>query len=466
MLDRPPAPRFEVSALRDKRWIIDCLAGTEQEARARAEEIFADDNIDAVRVVRGRFGHDGTSYESLILEQVREARRGERPVRIAATPDDVAWCETLDDLYGPASRRAIARLLRNFLDRYCITPTELLHHHRYIKQLERQDELMGQALQRMAAHQARSRGQDVRPRLDALDRLINEAMARARDALASRAAPRLGEGGLTALADDVAERARAPSDQAFFLRLAVSRVFEDLGGFAQKMETVAGWAAADAAASFMPLIDELAAGLLGAASLIQDVLGPQPHLGAALMTLADLAAGRADGAAPRPAPAAGLGKLLGGGGMQETRLVLLERVQRELASDKPLSRDDTSGQRQLFETLLDKLLDERGLFFGGTAMVEAIARRSRRYAIVGGIEDVRFASDVPLARLEQLVETAAGVLAERQQRALATCMVALLERFDGERVPLAALRPRIAALTLPEPCKTAILDRLASDGKN
>lgn len=465
MLDRPSSPRFEVSALRDKRWVIDCLTRTEEEARARAEEIFADESYDGVRVARGRFGNDGTVYESIILEQARQARRGERPVRIAATPDELAWCETLDDLYGPPSRQAIARILRNFLDRYNITPTELLHHHRYVKQLERQDELMGQAVQRIAAHQARSRGVDARSRLDLLDRLVNEAGTRARDAVASRAAPRLGEGGLAALAEAVAERVHSPSDQGFYLRFAVSLAFEDLGGFGQKLEKVAAWAAEDRAAPLLPLLDELAAGLLGAATLIQEVLGGQPHLGGALTTLIELAAGRTDPTAKLTPLATGLAKLLAQTGMAETRLVLLERVQRELASDKPLSRDDAAGQRRLFEGLLEKLVDERGLFHGGMAMVEAIARRSRRYGIVGGIEDPRFASDDPAARIEQLVAIAEGVLAERQQRAIATCLVEQLDRFGGDPAALAALRPRAAALTLPDPCKAAVLERLTA-GKN
>src|SRR5579885_470897 len=457
MLDRPSAPRFEVSALRDKRWVIDCLTGTEKEARARAEEIFADDRFDAVRVVRGRFGQDGTAYESVILEQKRETRRGERPVRIAATPDEVPACETLDDLYAPPSLRAIARLLRNFLDRYVITPTELLHHHRYIKLLERQDELMGQALQRAAGQQARTSGEGVRKRLDVLDRLVNEATARARDAQASRAAPRLGEGGLPALAAAVAERAHAPAEQAFYIRFAVSLAFEELGDFSQKPEGGIGWGAADTATAFVPLLDELAAGLLGAATLLQDVLGPQPHLGGALATLADLAAGRVSGAAAKVPLAAGLAKLLARPGMVETRRVLLDRLQRELGGEKPLSRDDAMGQRRLFEALLDKLVDGQGFFQGGTAMVVAIARRSRRFAIVGGVEDVRFASDAPAARLGQLVEAASGFLAERQQRAVATMMAELLDAPGGDAAPLLVLRQRIAALVLPETCKSALL---------
>jgi hypothetical protein len=460
MPDRPSARRYEVTVLRDKRWLIDCLARDEDEARARAEELFADDNVAAVRVVRGRFGQDGTSFESVVLERVREARRGKRPVRIASAPEGIAWCDTLDDLYGPQSRRAIARLLRNFLDRYSITPTELLHHHRYIKQLERQDELMGQALQRVAAHQARARDVDLRQRVDVLDRLVNEASARARDALSSRAAPRFGEGGLVALAKEVATSALSPSEQAFNIRVAVSRLFEDLGDPAAKMETVAGWKAAGVPAGLVPLIDELAGGLLGAASLLQELVGPQPHLAAALATMADLAAGRSLGTAPAAPLLANFAKLLADPGMPETREILIERVQRELASDKPLSRDDKAGQRRLFNSVLDKLLDEHGLFVGGTAMIEAIARRSRRFEVIGGVEAVRFAAPDPEARLEQLVALASGVLGERQQRAVATYIAEILDRCDSDPAPVAALRPRLEAMVLPDLCKEALLERL------
>ncbi len=411
--------RFEVSVLRDKRWLIDCLAHNEFQARARAEELYADDDVQAVRVVRGRFGHDGTSYETVILERAREGRRGERPVKIAASPDEVAWCDSIDDLYGPASRYAIARLLRNFLDRHCITPTELLHHNRYQRLLERQDELLPQAVQRVAAHQAKARGVDGRQRLDMLDRWVNEATSRARDALASRAAPRFGEGGMVALEAAVAALTTAPGERAFHLRLAVSRAFEEVAGFMPKLEAVMGWAAADPSPVVLALIDELTAGLLGAASLVQEALGPQTHLASALGTLADLATGRAEGEKTVPPALAPLATLMGRAAMPETRQALTDRLLREFATEKPLSRDNEAGQRRLFDALVEKLADERGLFMGGGAMVEAIARRSRRFGIVGGVEAVTFKAPDPIARLEQLTAAAGEFLTERQQRAIA-----------------------------------------------
>ncbi|HUB96191.1 MAG TPA: hypothetical protein VL993_09755, partial [Stellaceae bacterium] len=320
-----------------------------------------------------------------------------------------------------------------------------------------QDDLMPQAMQRMAGLQTRARGGDARQRLDALSRLVDEATTRARDALESRAAPRLGAGGLAELNDGIAGLACRPEDQAFYLRFAVSVALEAVGGASEKLDQVAAWIA-DASDASIVLIDELAAGLCGAASLLQEALGAQSHLAAALGTMADLALGHAtERLAPKVAPFA---PLFAAGRLPETRQTLLERVERELASDKPLSRDDKAGQRKLFEALLDKLVDERGLYVGGVAMVEAIARRSRSFDIIGGVESVRFVSPEPLARMDQLAALAEKPLGERQQRAVATCLAELLDGFEGDRAALAPLKARIEPTRLGPQAKDAVLGRL------
>ena len=349
-----PGRRYEVMAQRGGRWVIDCHVATEVDALARVEELYADESIGAVRVVRAHFGGGGDSFETQIMERVRETRRGQPPLRLAAAPDENAWCETLADFYGPSSRYAIARLLRNYLDRYQITPTELLHNHRWIKLLDNQESLLPSAIQRMAALQAEQRKLDRRACADAIDKFVNEASGKARDALASRAAPKLGDGGLPALAAALDERVKDPAEHGFWQRCAVARAFEDMNAFAAKFERTMEWAGADLPPAMLPLIDELCAGVMGAASMIKDTLGNQPHLGAALTALADLAAGRQEpDLAGAPAGFAAFAALMSKAAMPETRSVLYDRLQRELATDKSLSRESPAAQRHQFETLMD-----------------------------------------------------------------------------------------------------------------
>jgi hypothetical protein len=457
-----PGRRFEVMAQRDGRWIIDCLVATEVDALARAEELYADDAIGAVRVLRAHFSSGGESFETQIMERVREARKGRTPLRLAAAPDEEAWCETLADFYGPSSRHAMARLLRNFLDRYQITPTELLHNHRWIKQLDNQESLLPAAIQRMAAIQAEQRTLDRRARADAIDKFVNEASSKARDALASRAAPKLGPEGLAALAGQVAERVKDPAEHGFWSRYAVARAFEDMNSFAAKFERMMVWAAGDLPPALLPLIDELAAGVMGAASMIKDTLGNQPHLGAALTALADLAAGRQEPSLPgAPSGFAAFAGLMSNAAMPETRSVLYERLQRELATDKPLSREPAMTQRRQFETLIDKLADDSGIISGGPAMVAAIARRSRRFDIVGGVEDIRFTTADPMARIEELLAAEKTMVARRQQQAIGTYLRDAIDRLDGDAVvELTTVRSRLADTGLPEAMRKALLARI------
>lgn len=456
-----PGRRYEVMVQRGGRWLIDSLTSTEVDALARAEALYADESIAAVRVMRAHFSAAGQSFETQIMEQVRDERRGQPPLRLAAAPDEDAWCETLADFYGPSSRRAMARLLRNYLDRYQITPTELLHNHRWIKLLDNQESLLPSAIQRMAAIQADKHKLDRRARTDVIDKLATEATSRARDALAARDAPKLGEGGLKELAAQVAARTQEPPERGYWLRYAVSRSFEDITSFAGKFQTLMRWAAGEPPPALLPLIDELTAGVMGAASMIQDTLGNQAHLGGALAALADLAAGQQEPSLPgAPEGFAAFAELMAKAAMPETRSVLYDRLQRELATDKPLSREPAETQRRQLETLIDKVADGSGIFAGGPAMVAAIARRSRRFDIVGGVEDIRLTATEPSAQLDELLAATKTMVSRRQQQGLGTYLRDAVDRLEGEALEPEGLRRKVTATSLPDAMKRAILARI------
>ena len=147
--------------------------------------------------------------------------------------------------------------------------------------------------------------------------------------------------------------------------------------------------------------------------------------------------------------------------MPETRSVLYDRLQRELATDKPLSREAPTVQRRQFETLMDKLADDSGLFAGGPAMVAALARRSRRFDIVGGVEDVRLAAAQPMARIEELLAAEKTLVARRQQQGIGTCLCDAIDRIDGAAAgDLITLRTRIGDSSLPEAMKKALTARI------
>lgn len=462
MNKQPPIRRYyEVMARRDGRWLIDCLIRSRVSAIARAMELFADQRVAAVRVVRDRFSVTAESEEAPIFERTREAKRREPPIMVAAGPEDETWCETVDDLYGVVGRRAIARVMRDFLDRFTITPTELLHDARHLRPLESQDGLIMAAVTRIAHQQARLRGVDLRARRDAISGLIDGAIQRASAARASKTMPVIGAGGLVGLADAAAVRSTDAGERAFTIRFAASRKLGDANGFGGRLGVVMDWATPPLPPPLLAVVDEFLSGLFGAAMLLRDVIGYKPHFGGVLLAIAELATGRHDGdGVDAPPVLQPLARLLAHEPMPETRAVLIERLQREIAGDKPLSREALGSQRQVFDQLLERLIDASGLFYGGMAMVEAIARRSRRLEIVGGVEPVRFASVDPVARLGQLLDLEKETLADRPARALATYMAEILDRFEGDPALLRPIEARVESTSLPANAKQTILARL------
>ena len=69
-----PGRRYEVMAQRDGRWVMDCHVATEVDALARAEELYADESIAAVRVMRAHFGGTGDLSRHRSWNGVRETQ--------------------------------------------------------------------------------------------------------------------------------------------------------------------------------------------------------------------------------------------------------------------------------------------------------------------------------------------------------------------------------------------------------
>ena len=458
--------RYEILTLAEKRWVIDGIATDEQQAIASAEALLKTDKFDAVKVVRERSMSDGFSTVKPVFEQARDNKPKQKEITLSTTPDGEAWCETLQDFYGNDSRRAIGQILRAFLDKMAITPTELLHDFGYIKKLDAAGSLIGAAVFKIASLQANMRGADQKERSKLLQGFVAQATTRARDAQATRGMPDLGPAGLPGLVAEVARKIPNPADRDFAIKRALTRALSSLNGFGTKLDRVLTLYVDELDDPAEALLDGLLADILGSATVIQDLLGRQPNLGGALLTLANLATGRHEGAIAGSLPALPvLNKLLIEKGLPACRAVLLERLRRELLSDKPLCRDQGFAQTTLFNTVIDRLKDDRGGFIGGSPMVQAIATRSRRLKIVGGAEEVRFSSADPAARLEQLLKLEKTTFGDTPKRVVATLMLEILERLGEESNPtLAALKPKLVSVDLPPPAREIIAKRLGRTG--
>ncbi|WP_291829649.1 hypothetical protein [Bosea sp. (in: a-proteobacteria)] len=467
MPDKPVPNRiikYEISTYREDRWVIESVREHEDEAVTLAKLFLATEKYDAVRVVRERRSPGDVVFETAIFEQARQQSKDKKPLSISSSDDDDCWCDTLDDLYGGRSRRAIGQLLRSFLDQLGITVVELLCQYRFVKKLDAAGNLRMSAVHRIARARSESTGAPAAECAKSLDRMIDTALVRARDALGTRGLPKMGDEGLDKLIARCNAAADSRGEQLFLMRYAIGRALEPRIGLADKMATAIGWLEGLTDPLGHSLVDELIADCLGSASMIQELLGRQPDMHGAMRSLIAIASDRYDGVPPNgPSWFPAFHKWLGERTCAETRAVLLARVRRELAGDRPLTRGSQPDEAKALNGLADMLRnDAEGTFFGGAGLVHSLARRWSRLDVAGGFGDLRLPVGAPRERLKALLNIERSAFGDSRKRAVATLILDTLREIPlAGRADLVPFSIEIGASGLLGPAKQAINRELA-----
>jgi len=453
---------YEVAILRQDRWVIERVLHDERQALDEARLLLNDEANDAVRVVRERVMPGGFTQRTPVLEE-RRAPKGRPALTITATPDENAVCLEESDLYGGPARFAIGQLFRAFLDRNGLTPTELLHDARHQKRLDSADSLLSAGLHRIAMVQAEKLGQTVPQRRAALEKMVDAVKARARDLVAMRRLPSPEPKGLTAMIAEIERLGVPPQDRPLLVRHAFGRYLEPARGLPQKLAMVASLGLREPTPAALPWIDELIADCAGSAMVVQELLGRQPSLFQALAHLADLAAGRQPPKPPMAPPHYEALSSLLSLGLPETRMVLIDRLRRELLSDKPLSRNGAEGEADGLRKLAERLADTNGSYLGESGMVAALVRRWRKLDLPGGLGMPDLCGGSAAERLASLLDLEKRWHGDMKKRALAALALDMVAKAAPEEVPgLAGLVPRIVQSELLPDARQSIAGLVAS----
>jgi hypothetical protein len=370
--------RYEVMAFAAKRWQIDSVIEGEEPAVARARVLLEDGKADEVKVVRQRtMSLTGFTTQTVVFQEARSTeKKGE--IALSATLDKAPVCASPADLAGLESRILINRLLREFLDRFAITPTELLWDFAHLKRLQNQDNLLMAAIHHVARVQVQgpAQGQGQGERARALELVVEQAIALARELQpAKKALPVLDPADFDGFRRAVAARFPEPLRHP----LTMARLADHLGegrAWEHKLMLAAALVRDDLSPEALAIVDGIVADILGVGQMVQDLLGQQPSFGAALLSLGELIAGRVPDRPDLPEARRVVARLIGR--LPASRRVLADRLVRELKSDKPLGRDPEA-EREKLAQLKDKLRDPSGGLLGG-AEAEA-AFEARRIAV-------------------------------------------------------------------------------------
>lgn len=368
----------EVFVENDGRWLIDCVIEAEEAAIARARQLLKDENNSAVRVVRHRTVRaTGFTTQTIAFEQ-QQAPRAKKEIGISGTLDRATHCTKLEELYGLDARIIINRLLREFLNNFLITPTELLHQARYIKRLDANGNLMTQVIGQVARAQGDVHGK-LRERVDVLGKLVDAGIRLAREsekAAAQLAPPEPGK--FAAFLAAVQAKAE-PARWRYLAFVALANHVDGTPSWGAKFEKIAALLSPDLDPEAQMMLDGMLADILFTRTMMEEVIGPQRNLADALSILADLAL-RRRGPERRHAsePFKLLEQLVYDYGLPVCRVIIVDRIRSELKSNKPLDRKDPAGERYELYALRQRLTDSAGQIVGGKDVESLLELRAER----------------------------------------------------------------------------------------
>ncbi|MCR6633250.1 MAG: hypothetical protein NVV74_26185 [Magnetospirillum sp.] len=393
---------YEIQILRDGRWSAQSYVDKQETAIAAAKRYLMDHKCEGAKVIHNWSRPDGKIVEKEIFSEVRNSR-DEGPVRIVEVDSAPPRCEATQDYYGAASRGLMNRILRNYLEKVLVTPTELLHNYRELKRVQDKDMLVPSAVDRVAFLQTRGSQQDSRVRRDEIHKAIDAMSARARRAEGLKL-PKLSGTfhQVIAAIDDLGE-----AEETDYLALvALSRHLLDTRNWLGKLDRLCRLAQQEAHPRALDLLDGVVADVLGA-NVVQEILGWQPSLASAIIHMIDLSEGNLPAEKSDAGPSAELlNALLKDDKLPAAKAALVDRALRQLKSANALYRTDPSKERAAYASVVERMVTPSGLLFGPEG-AEALTLRQTRMVEEGGATGRRVALQ---ATYEAMPDKAFGLI--------------------------------------------------------
>lgn len=397
-----PDERFEIAGCDARGWTVAAVCDTEAGAIEQAHERRRG-GYAAVRVLR--IGYDEASGGYLEREILFLGDRQKTPLAEGAKREDGgALCATLSDFYTARSRRAIRRLLADWLTRMNLTAVELLHHPEYVGKLENAGTTLQGAVQRAAIAQGRNSGRNVQERMREIFNVCDKAAARLRLDARGGKLPHIVQGDVTG----VLPKLPPQPDRAYVFGVALTdwiRNGKTLGAKLTQLIELLPRAEGEALALMDPYIAEF----VEDATALTELLGPMPHLGAAVLRIADIAQGRAQPEADPSDPLSALAAQIGAGKLPRCREALLRRLSGTLRGSRELTDGGPVSEIAFNQELRRKLVTPSGDMIGGEDLTDAFQTRVERHLHPEGIGRLLDRLTSPIDRINRLLDIEPGV---------------------------------------------------------
>lgn len=371
---------YEVVVETKGRPQIDGVFDAEAPARERAVYLLGQAKFGSVKVVKV----DARGASVVVFE--KQYRGSGKAVGVGQL-DDSPICDTALDVFAYPARKTLGKVMRPWCDDQVMIPLEALHKPIQIQQIEREDVLHNQLINRIASVQAKKYRMAQEERADHLRRLYAAVFKMAKTAEQDLSywgmlIRREGFDAVVRQANDdlpAAERPRA-------VTYALAQWLESSRDWSQKLDALTELFTNDTSPEAAAWLDEAISEILDGSTPIRAVLGYAPDLGSALTALCSLAKGGFDERHGRSPAFERLNWQIERWGLPITQATILSRVARTLDGTTPLTKTGKVSDAQVFRKLLS-LMREIGGFKGGPDMCAAVTRRAQT-AFGGDYEDL------------------------------------------------------------------------------
>ncbi len=420
---------FEVQVLYDKSWITEVIVSTETEAQTLCKELLGKGR-EGVRILK-EADLNGKVSETVIFTKLGEPKKE----KIGITEiSEAPYCNSETEFFSPDARQTIYRIMRQYIDKMAVTPTELLHNDKELRRLVDYDSLVPSAITRVAQLQARAGGIEVKDRRDQLYKVIDSIQGKARETGGRRNLPEIKDKNFDAVIAEL-ERTTRPDDIAYVALVVLCKDLVGCRSFIAKLEFLLDLFESAAQPRCIDLLDGVLGDILRSPEVITDLLGRLPRLELAIARLTDVVQGSlAEDERGLPPPTRTLSRHLQAKSLPQTRDVLVECIVRQILGKGRLTHDEDDLEKEALKRVSLKLM-QNGDLLGGGAVADALTLRYQRFlkeseaasarnAVIGMLSLL----DVNGDKLRFLVALSDGEIGRREPDAV-TSQISYVLRF-------------------------------------
>ncbi len=419
-----------------------------EEALETARAILAKGTVTGVKVVKETYDDATGDFMALTIFE-----DGTRKVKMRREDEDappVLPCLTPNDLYSVHARVTLGRLFADTLARWKVTVTELIHRADLLEKLEATGTLFQHAVQKIALAQAGESGESVVTLIRALSDLADRAIQQVYRAEASKRVMTCASAAEFAA---FAAAKGAQPDATFVIGMAFAKYLAPAANWDEKLDrTLAVIEAAPAESPAREIVAGLADAIVGeilsGSAALQQLIGPLPDLGSALLAMSDLYIGRVP-AGGAQSSLARLAAMFGADRLLDARTALGRRVLMELKTHKRLGATVEIEMGHL-RTITSRLVLGPPRLVPHEDIVGAVTLRSRHLVQSGPLEDYLKTATQPAERILRLLALEENIVGAENKR-----------RIWDHIKPILASAAFEAALALPSVPQLTRLARAA-----